>query len=27
MKRLHRFVVVRRPIPQDPEDSAQLHNS
>ena len=24
MKRLHRFVVVRRPIPQDPEDSAQL---
>ena len=24
MKRPHRFVVVRRPIPQDPEDSAQL---
>jgi hypothetical protein len=24
MKRRHRFVVVRRPIPQDPEDSAQL---
>ena len=24
MERLHRFVVVRRPIPQDPEDSAQL---
>ena len=23
MKRRHRFVVVRRPIPQDPEDSAQ----
>ena len=24
LKRSHRFVVVRRPIPQDPEDSAQL---
>ena len=24
MKRPHRFVVVRRPIPRDPEDSAQL---
>jgi hypothetical protein len=24
MKHSHRFVVVRRPIPQDPEDSAQL---
>ena len=24
MMRRHRFVVVRRPIPQDPEDSAQL---
>ena len=24
MERPHRFVVVRRPIPQDPEDAAQL---
>lgn len=24
MKRFHRFVVVRRPIPQDPQDAAQL---